>query len=426
MHDSETFCPHLLKDLSANPGLLAEAANFATIAGQHHLITSQTLDTVANSVTKVVNTNLSFEGTHQYIRDIQVFKQLNVDAYSKSGVFSSAEHAKSYLANASEGQLGALNRNLSGTGQEVDWLRLKQGQLGSVLEKSNLIGNHAPGVDGETINRFTGEQISRTSVKAGQSMNSMSGNIDKVLNALEKGTLEPNDIVAGIEGTEDILKTKLETAIDSATKNGDMEYLERLKAAREHLKVEEFNTTDSVTESVDRLTEKIDAGQAHSTVTLQEVSRKAVNGAVIGAAIGLTVSAVSNYMKYKNGELTEQEAMTLVGRDTTKGALVGGAMGAVTIFLPAGALGFVGGLAIGIYLNQTLTNVLDEVFGKGAFGAILDSAGFVNGMAHSLESSLQKIKADERTIQTNRRQINRKRKQIQNNFNEFDALMKGR
>lgn len=61
--------------------------NFTNLAAQYELISSQSLDGVAKSINKIANTNLTFEGSKQCARDIQVFQQLNVDAFSNSGVF---------------------------------------------------------------------------------------------------------------------------------------------------------------------------------------------------------------------------------------------------------------------------------------------------------------------------------------------------
>jgi len=428
LHADDEICPFYLKQLKQNPKLLSEAANFASVAGQYHLVTSQTLDGIAQGINKVAGTKISFEGTHQYLRDIQVFKQLNVDAYSKSGIFADAQSAKIYLDHATKGQLDTLVKKLNGTGQEVDWLRWKQGQLSSLIEKSKLLGEemtNAPGVDGVTINRFTGEEISRITVKAAESSKGLGTNVSDVLKALKDGTLDPKDTVVGIEGTEDALNKALTRNIEKALRNGDTDYANKLKQAQEQLKINELNNREGIKQSTDRLKDKIASGKAHTTVTFQEVSKKACQGAVIGAAISLTVSGVTNYLKYKNGDISMQEAFRDVGEDTLKGALTGGAIATVTLFLPAGPLGFIAGMAIGIYLNKTLTNLLDEVFGKGAFVEILHASGYVYGMAVSLENSIKKIEQDQRSIQENERRIRARRKAINQNFDEFESLMKG-
>jgi hypothetical protein len=428
LHKDNEICPYYIKQLKLNPQLLAEATNFSIVAAQYHLITSQTLDSGAKAVNNIVGTQLAYEGTHQLSRDIQVFRQLNVDAFNKSGVFSSAQNAKDYLVNATDGQKANLIRKLNGTGQEVDWLRWKQGHISRLLEKSKLLGEetpNAPGVDGETIFRLNKNVIKKVTVKASQSDKGLGKNISDVLEALKNDTLKPDDILAGVDGTNDALQKALHKNIEKALQNGDIDYAAKLQQAQKTLKVKEINNYKDVKNSTDRLLSKVSQAKANPAVTLQEVSKKACQGAIVGAAVGLTISGVVNYLKYKNGEITEREAFIEVGEETLKGALTGAAMGAVTIFLPGGFLGFVAGVAIGIYLNATLTNILDEVFGKGAFEAILDSSGYVYGMAVNLEDCLSHIENHQKSIQSNLQKIRKTAEKIDNNFEEFDQIMKG-
>ena len=86
-HQSDELCPFIASQLRARPELLSEAANFTVIAGQHRLITTQALDSVAKQVNGVLGTNLSFEGTNQVARDIQVFKRLSDEPFKKLQVF---------------------------------------------------------------------------------------------------------------------------------------------------------------------------------------------------------------------------------------------------------------------------------------------------------------------------------------------------
>jgi hypothetical protein len=53
---------------------------------------------------------------------VQVFHQLNVDAYYKSGIFSSAENARACMTNRTYGQLATLTKKLNGTAQGIDWM----------------------------------------------------------------------------------------------------------------------------------------------------------------------------------------------------------------------------------------------------------------------------------------------------------------
>ena len=76
-------------------------------------------------------------------------------------------------------------------------------------------------------------------------------------------------------------------------------------------------------------------------------------------------------------------------------------MTAVTIFIPGGAIGFVAGVAIGLYVDKVCSNILDEIYGKGAYGAILDSSGYVRGLTFNLEEYYQKIQQNNLATKNN-------------------------
>ncbi|MGY3259003.1 hypothetical protein ACVWWS_002187 [Pseudomonas chlororaphis] len=402
LHSADELCSYYRNKLRRHPTLLAEAAKFASISGQYELVSGQGLDQVAKGINQLSGLNLSYEGAHQYVRDVQVFRQLNVDAYCKSGVFSSAESARTYLTEGTSGQVASLTKKLNGTGQEIDWLRLRNGKLSALWQRSTLLGEevtNAAGVDGVTINRFTGTQISRTTVKATQDIRQGLGtNVRDVVQALEKGTLDPVDNVAGVRGTASAVRKAIEKNLAKAQEDGNEKLIEMWTQARDKLTVEEVGSDAGVRSSTARLKDKIANGKATTVLTGEEIARKAVNGAVIGAVIGLSVSAIVSYLEYQDGTITQEQAFQNVSQATVKGALSGGALNVAALFLPAGPLGFVAGMAVGIYLNTSLTNILDEVYGKGAYAAILDASGFILGASMSLESALRQIKSDQLSI----------------------------
>lgn len=399
MHGEDELCPHIAGELKRNPELLTQAATFANVAGQYRLVTSQDLNVVAGKINQLVGSNLSFEGTHQYVRDIQVFRRLNEEAFSRLGVFSTPEAAQQYLKNITE---EAFKKKLTGSGQEVDWLLYKKGQISSIWSKSRLYNGNAAGVDGDTINRFTGKTISRTTIKATTDSKYLGDRVREVQEAIDKGTATKNDIIYSVKGTK-------ETAEKAGLSN----------------KVIEQNTIADVNESNKRLIDKIKGGKANTNIVANEAAKKMMNGAIIGAAVSLTISSITCYIKYRNGEISQEEAFRDVGEDTTKGTLTGAAMAGITLFLPGGAIGLIGGMAIGIYLNSTLTNVLDEVFGKGAYREILISSGYVMGMSQNLLDCIKKIEKDEMSISQKIREIHQRKKEIDADLDEFDRIMKG-
>lgn len=384
IHTDEQLCPHIQEQLRKTPQLLSEAANFASVAGQYDLITSQRLDSVAQAVNKVAGTNLSYEGTHQYARDIQVFKRINEEARKRAGYFSSPDKAKAYLEeiinSGSDGTMRSFDSMLTGSSQEVDWLRMQQGKLSSIWKKSVLLNDNAPGIDGITYNRFNNGTVSRVTIKASKDAGTRTGgniqsNVNKVGEAIEKGRVTNKDVIYGVEGTADAAK----------------------KAGLSNPVVEQ-NTPKQVSDSNSRLKRKVLDGKAVTSPTAPQVLEKMGQGAVVGAVVSLGISTLTNYIRYRNGELTREEAFRDVGEDTTKGALIGGAMAGVTIFIPGGAIGFVGGMAIGMYLNASLTNVLDEVYGKGAYLQLLHASGYIMGTSMNLMDAYQEFSANTQQV----------------------------
>lgn len=391
-HDENDMCPKYKELLKKHPEWLSEAADFVNVAAQQQLVATQSLDQVCQTVNKLAGTNLSFEGSQQVMRDVQVFQKLNSDSFSRTGQFANAQAAQETFNNASEGFKRYLKGRLNGTGEEIDWFRQQKGKISSLLNKSTLPDGNIPGYDGETVNRFTGKVIERTSVKAAEGSSGLYTNAKDIVEAIEKGTLKPDDSVFGVKGTGNAVKKAFDKAINHASENGDTELVKKLKQAKDNLKITERNTTESVKKSTERLTEKIEQGEANIYVTTDQIAKQAAKGAIIGAIVGLTISSLMNYIGYKNGEITRDEAFKNIGEDGLRSAIVGGAMGAITIFLPAGALGFVAGVAIGMYINEATKNLLDEVFGKGAYEQILNASGYIAGTARNLVDMLEKYK----------------------------------
>jgi len=69
-------------------------------------------------------------------------------------------------------------------------------------------------------------------------------------------------------------------------------------------------------------------------------------------------------------------------------------MAGITLFLPTGILGFIPGFAIGFYLDATLTNILDEIFGKGYYRELLTTESKIMATSLNLNEALVHIKND--------------------------------
>ena len=420
-HDENTLCESLKFELRNNPGLLSEAANFVNIAGQHRLVTSKDISNVTEKLNQVLKTNLAaFEGTHQLARDVQVFKRMSEEGFKRLGVANSHEAFKQYLENATPNQLKNLSAKLSGAGQEVDWRRNQHGKIRVLWEKSELLNGNAPGVDGETVNRLTGDVISKTSVKAAQSSGGINTNVQGIIKSIKNGTLDPHDTVSGVKGIKEAIFKKLDKEIRYAIEIGDKDLANKLTEAKNNLIINELNTTDDVNESVKRLKEKISKGEANIVITAENVWKKAAQGAIIGAAIGLTVSSITSYLRYRKGEISIEEAFVEIGEGTVKSTLSGGAMAGITLFIPAGSIGFIAGMAIGIYISAVLTNVLDEIFGKGAYRDILIANKFIVGTSKSLVDALQDFKQDREANIATAERIKIKSQYTEELFKQFD------
>ncbi|HDE8875189.1 TPA: hypothetical protein PD474_002201 [Staphylococcus aureus] len=414
VHETTELCNDLKKQLQNDSSLINEAMNFTNLAAQHQLISTQVLDEVAMSINKIANTGLTFEGSKQCARDIQVFQQLNVDAFKNSGVFNEPKLAQRYVQSGGTSIENNLKRKLTGTAQEVDWLRNRKGSLTRIFEKAKLVGEetaNAPGIDGMVKNRITGKE-SGVSVKNAISNKGLGTNVRDVLKAIDKGTINPDDIIVGTDGTKNSVEKMLNKNIDKAVKEGNQELLEKLKIAKDKMKVQEIGNFEEAKNSTERLTNKVKSGEAYSRINSKMVAKQMKKSGIIGAAVSFSTSSLFNYLKYKNGEITREKAFAEIGQETCSGAIIGSAMGGLSLFFPPGAVGFAAGIAVGMYVSKTTQNVMNEVFGKGAFEQILHSSGYIYGTTMNLKTLLNEIEINEIKISENHTNMRNSEKNI--------------
>ena len=408
-HDENELCPKYKEQLKKHPEWIKEATEFTIAAGSTALIQTQALESISQVVNKVAGTNLSYEGTNQAIRDIQVFAKLNSDSFSKSGYFNNAETAKQVYESSSEGFKRYLRGRLNGTGQEIDWLRYRQQSLDQIVNKASLPDGNTVGYDGVVHNRFTGKVVEKVTVKAAEGSSGIHTNAKDIIEAITKGNLETDATAFVVEGTPEEFYKQINKLIEEAVQKKDVDLVNKLTAAKENINFIENGTTNEVEESTKRLVKKIKKGQAHTTVTADAVLKKTAQGAIIGAAVSLTISGITNFIKYKNGEISADVAFRVAGEDTAKGAIVGGAMAGITMFLPGGPIGFVAGVAISIYIGETVGNLLDEVFGKGFYEQLLNAEGYICGIAKNMGELLKEfagnVKNTERFNQNSRQNV---------------------
>ena len=396
IHDDNELCSKIKLQLKNNKNLLGEAANFITVAGEYNLITSNNMNKILEPISNLLNSNLTYEGTYQLARDIQVFKRLNEESFVRCGTFSSPEAAQEYLQNTN---LQALTSKITGASQEVDWLLSEKGKLSSIFNDSILFNGNAAGVDGQTVNKIT-RNTTRVTVKA--SINPMTKNstgVQDIQEALLKDTLKENEIVIGPKGIKNALR---KAGVDNP--------------------VEEINSIKDIRNSNERLLKKIKNGEATTSITGKQLLKKVGQGAIIGGAISLSISSITNYIRYRNGEISREEAFKEISKDTANGILTGGALSGISLFFPPATIGFIMGVTVGIYINKTLSNILDEIYGKGSYKAILNSSGYVYGMTVNLLEYYKEISKNIKTTEKNINETKEISQRIKNNFDVFEKL----
>lgn len=417
LHNDNFLCKRYQQELQNHPEWLGEMTDFVTAAAEYHLISSQSLDSVSKIINQHIGTNFSFEGAHQLARDAQVFQKLNEDAFAKCGAFADAQSAKMWLDAHPMGI--CLKKRLIGAAQEVDWLRSEQGKR--LLTKAMLLNGNYPGIDGEIVNRLTGKVTERVTVKAAATAGGINTNVRGVIESLEKGRLSPNDTLFGVEGTKDKLTGQLKKHINDPNYKGNKEIL---REALKNMNVDESGTNKSVVGSMRRLYDKVEDGQANPYVTVEQAGKMMGKGAVIGAAIELSISSVKNYISYKHGKISAKQAFAEIGEDSTKGALSGAATAGIGIMLPSGPIGWVAATAIMMVVRPTLQNTLDEVFGKGAYREIMNASGYIAATAQNTAGLLGVIAENTARYQENRQHINERQTTAQQTIKEIDDILR--
>lgn len=394
IHDDNELCPKIKLQLKNNKDLLGEVASFVTVAGEHNLITSNNMNKVLKPIVNLLNSDFTYESTSQLTRDIQIFKRLNEETFVRCGAFSSPEVAQEYLKKTN---LRTLTSKITGASQEVDWLLNEKGKLSSIFNDSILFNGNAAGVDGQTVNKITGN-TTRVTVKASINPNISTG-VNDIKNALKKQTLKENELVVGPKGMRKALR---QVGVNNP--------------------VEEINSTENIINSNERLLKKIKNGEATTSIPAKQLLKKVGQGAIIGAAVSLSISSITNYIRYKNGEIDRDEAFKEISKDTANGILTGGALAGISLFFPPATIGFIAGVTIGIYINKTLSNILDEIYGKGSYKAILNSSGYVYGMTVNLLEYYKEISKNIKTTEKNINETKEISQKIKNNFDIFEKL----
>jgi hypothetical protein len=150
----------------------------------------------------------------------------------------------------------------------------------------------------------------------------------------------------------------------------------------------------------DRRLDQAASGNAAPHITFEGVATQVGRGALLGAVVGVGLSTVSNYGRYRRGEIDGGQFGNLMIADSARGALMGGSVAAVNIpvQLAAQALG-VGNpvtIPVMIVIGAGLRYVIDPMFGRGAYAEHLrdmevhtDVTRAVAAFAHQCHASFE-------------------------------------
>lgn len=325
---------NLLKDLSKKD--IESLFQLTGVAATYEIVT--------NGIPNV------YEGTHQFVRDIEVAKLMQ-DKFPNMP-YDSAEGFRNWLQERLQGsassQANALSR-IQGDAGEVDFVMDMQGRLRNLFYKTDFVrdanghvANNVPGIDVQEINRFTGNVVNEFQVKSLRSMES----IDQTL----KGFVNNTDYSP------------------STTLVGPKELIDEAKARGLPNPTRVMGTVESNAESADALKDKIQSSNMAPSLTPQAVLGKVASGACIGAAVSIGISAIMHFSAYRKGKITFQQFMSRLGKDGAKGAITGGALAGLSLFIPGGLIG----MGVGFVVGATLRRALDDAFGEGIYAEVLD------------------------------------------------------
>lgn len=315
------------------------------------------------------------DNTQQYVRDVQVFEVLG-DKFSRSGIFTGREAASNWLSErvaVNADNVDQILRRLQGDGAgEVDALRQINGSLRGLIHRAEFItdaNGHIPantaGIDLQVVNRFTGEVVETIQVKS-----NWSGDPATLRQTLSKFLSGPAyDESITLAGPKELIDQARETGIPN-----------RLVVVSD---------VDGNRLSGERLRDMVEeGGQAvDGRITFAGVAERAGQGAIVGAAVAATIASVGAYIAYRRGEISGAQAFRRVGVEASRGAVIGGALGGLSVLFPPGAVG----IGIGIVVGAQVRRVVDIAYGKGAYLDLVRSMGAVEASLASTASGIAVI-----------------------------------
>lgn len=308
-----------------------------------------------------------FEGTDAFVREVQISQTLqdkfpNVEAFKTTAGFK--EWLEDQLQGSNNAAANALSKLQGDAAGEVDFIHEMQGNIRSLFTKIDFprnadgrIVSNTPGIDAVEINRITGEVINEFQVKTLRSADSINSTLKDFLS---NDYYKPTTVLVG---PQELIDRAQEMGIPNPTKV--------------------MGTLQDNLNSAQELSDKVLNEQLALGITAGEVAEKVVGGAAIGAVISVGISSLIAYMQYKNGKITLEEMKRRIAKDGVKGAITGGVLAGLSIFIPAGIIG----LGIGFVVGTSLRRLIDEAYGDGMFGEVLTTTKAVHANVQLLANS---------------------------------------
>jgi len=136
---------------------------------------------------------------------------------------------------------------------------------------------------------------------------------------------------------------------------------------------------NQVTQITDKRLQDVSSGSIDVDISTGGVLNEVGKGALIGAVLYVGVSAISNYRKYKSGQMSYNDFANRLLKDGTKGGIMGGTMASVNVGVQWSLvkLGLGAGNPIAIpvliVISYGLKKIIDPMFKDGSYAETLQT-----------------------------------------------------
>lgn len=323
-----------------------------------HTLTPQSLSNFLNMATTIpayeaIRGGIPgvWEGTDAFIREVKIVETLQAKFPHMQG-YHSADGLRDWLTQrmqvSDQAYANALSRIQGDAAGEVDFIRDMQDDLRSLFTQTDFVRNadgritsNFPGIDAVQVNRFTGDVMQEFQVKTLRSADSIN---DTLKGFLDNEHYKPTTVLVG---PQELIDRAHELDIPNPTKA--------------------MGTLQDNLDSAHELGDKILRHDLATGFTPTTFAPEMLGGAAIGAAISVTISGLLAFLQYQSGHITLEQLRTKLAKDGLKGAVTGGTLAGLSLFIPGGLIGHGMAFAVGI----TLRRLLDETYGDGMFGEVL-------------------------------------------------------